>query len=36
MRPPGISKLCAVALRDKNQSIALNEYSRLVIFFYPS
>ena len=31
--PPGVSKLNAVALREKDQSIALDEYSRLVVNF---
>ena len=31
MRPPGVSKLSVVALREKDQSIALDEYSRLVV-----
>ena len=30
MTPLGVSKLRVVALRDKNQRIALHEYSRLV------
>ena len=30
--PPGVSKLSVVALRNQDQSIALNEYSRLVIY----
>ena len=33
--PPGVSKLSVVALREKDQSIALDEYSRLVAFFLP-
>ena len=33
--PPGVSKLSVVALRQKHQSIALDEYSRLVVHFYP-
>ena len=32
--PPGVSKLSVVALRKKDQSIALDEYSRLVVHFY--
>ena len=37
MRPPGVSKLSVAALREKDQSIALDEYSRLVVYlpFYP-
>ena len=36
MRPPDVSKLSIVALREKHQSIALDEYSRLVVYFvYP-
>ena len=31
--PPGVSKLSVVALREKKQSIALDEYSRLVVHF---
>ena len=31
--PPGVSKLIVVSLREKNQSIALDEYSRLVVYF---
>ena len=31
--PPGVSKLSVVALREKDQSIALDEYSRLVVYF---
>ena len=34
--PPGVSKLSVVALREKDQSIALDEDSRLVVYFvYP-
>ena len=32
---PGVSKLSVVALRENNQSIALDEYSRLVVYFDP-
>ena len=32
---PGVSKLSVVALRNGNQSIALDEYSRLVVYFSP-
>ena len=31
--PPGVSKLSVVALRKKYQSIALDEFSRLVAYF---
>ena len=30
-----VSKLSVVALRKKKQSIALDEYSRLVVYFFP-
>ena len=33
--PPGVSKLSVVALREKHQTIALDEYSRLVVYFWP-
>ena len=32
--PPGVLKLSVVALREKDQSIALDEYSRLVVYFF--
>ena len=32
--PPGVSKLSVVALREKDQSIALDECSRLVVYFF--
>ena len=32
--PPGVSKLSVVALREKDQSIALDEYSRLVVYLF--
>ena len=31
--PAGVSKLSVVALRETDQSIALDEYSRLVVYF---
>ena len=31
--PPGVSKLSVTALREKDQSIALDEFSRLVVYF---
>ena len=31
--PPGVSKLSIVPLRDEDQSIAHDEYSRLVVYF---
>ena len=32
--PPDVSKLSVVALREKDQSIALDEYSRLVVYLF--
>ena len=33
--PPGVAKLSVVALRNKDQSIVLNEYSRMVVYWSP-
>ena len=34
MRPPGVSKVSVVELREKDQSIAVDEFSRLFFFLY--
>ena len=36
MRHPGVSTLGVAALRNKDKSIALGEYSRFVLYFSPS
>ena len=33
--PPGVSKLSVVAICKEDQSITLDEYSRLVVYFLP-